>query len=390
MSAQVLAPLSRRNFALVWTLAVATIALAAMRFNALPMFVSALVTNFDVHNDRVGVLAAALYATSTVTGVITSLLLRRLNRRLLLILSLLLAGAGTTASWVAGDFQAFFFAQVVASAGAGVMAVTCYSLLGDLGHEDAVFGSLYAVMVLSAGLALYVLPSFLTTYGLDGILIFAAGASFALAVLAVSTPATKGKLAAPTVSANAITGRAAAGLAGIFLWSVSQSVYWVYAERIGHNLQIGSALIGSILAVATVGSGIAPVVGPIVGRHFGHRRPLVVCTVIMCTCLLALATRTTAAWFGTAVIAHALAWGLYEPYLNSLTASADFNGRAVPWIQPVGGIGLALGPLLGSIVVTDQSLAGALYASVLTLVASCVCAQLSVGRSDPSPLRESN
>ena len=108
MSAQLLAPLSRRNFALVWTLAVATIALAAMRFNALPMFVSALVTKFGVHNERVGVFASALYATSTVTGVITSVLVARLNRRLLWIFSLLSAGAGTTLSWVAGDLAPCF------------------------------------------------------------------------------------------------------------------------------------------------------------------------------------------------------------------------------------------------------------------------------------------
>jgi hypothetical protein len=43
-------------------------------------------------------------------------------------------------------YLTFFLAQVLVILGADVMAIVCDSLLGDLGHEDAMFGDLHAVM----------------------------------------------------------------------------------------------------------------------------------------------------------------------------------------------------------------------------------------------------
>jgi len=387
MSALPTTSLPRRAVVLVWALAVATIGLAALRFNVLPLFVGAVVTKFGIGSARAGIFVSALFAASTAAGVFTSLLLHRLNRRLVLVSSLIWVSVGTTLSILAKGFPVFFVMQVITGIGGGVMGVVCYSLLGDLDHEDLVFGSLYAVTVLTAALSLYVLPAFLARFGLDGLLIGAGSASLVLAVLAWFVPAVNGKLSRSPAAMHGITVPAAIGLTAIFLWSVSQSVYWVYVERLGYGFGLSAGFIGSVLATATLGSGAVPVIGATLSRRFGHAKPLLVCTAIMSAGLLMLTDRPTGLWFGAAVIGHSLAWGLYEPYLNSLTALADVNGRAVPWIQPVGGIGIALGPLFGSAVVTDQSLAGPLYASVLTLVASSVCAAVSIRRMSPKPDR---
>jgi predicted MFS family arabinose efflux permease len=370
--------LSRRSVFFIWALAAATIGFWSLRFNVLPLLVSAVIGKFSVSNQQVGLFASALFAASTTSGVMTSLLLGRLNRRRGLFVALLCVSVGALLSRQAGTYPLFLATQVLTNAAGGVVAVLCYSLIGDLGHEDSVFGSVYAVIVLTGGLALYVLPGFIARFGLDGMLLSFAAGALALALGAAFLPAIRGKIDAAGRLSLRVTRHSAMGLTAWFLWSMSQSVYWVYVERIGHSAGISANWIGTVLAVATFGSGVAPAVGPMVSRRFGHGLPLMVCSAILFIALASLLGRTNDRLFALIVIGHALAWGLYEPYLQSLTALSDVSGRAVALISPVGGIGNALGPLLGAGLVSGTGLKGGICVSMAALVVSIVFGQLSI------------
>jgi hypothetical protein len=70
---------------------------------------------------------------------------------------------------------------------------------------------------------------------------------------------------------------------------------------------------------------------------------------------------------------HQFLWNMTHPYLLGALASFDLTGRVVVYGTAMQFLGVAVGPAVAAMVITDQSVDGVLLMSIGFLLASLAC-----------------
>ncbi|WP_371773230.1 MFS transporter [Streptomyces sp. NBC_01438] len=137
---------------------------------------------------------------------------------------------------------------------------------------------------------------------------------------------------------------------GMLVWSMAQNALWGVSSRIG-IVQVGlsEVSIGAVFAAA-LGAGLLGVMGAgLLGARLGRAVPIGLGTVIIAVMIVVSSSADGLGSFATGEIV----WNTFYPvvlsYLIGLAASLDIRGRWAVLAGSASSVGVACGPLLGSV-----------------------------------------
>ncbi|MFF8604746.1 MFS transporter [Streptomyces sp. NPDC015346] len=161
--------------------------------------------------------------------------------------------------------------------------------------------------------------------------------------------------------------------AAILLWSLAQNALWGVSGRIGvTQAGLGEVTVGAVFAVA-LGAGLAGVLGAgVLGSRLGRAVPVGAGTVVIALCVLVSSGAESLAAFATGEIL----WNVFYPvvlsYLLGLAASLDPRGRWAVLVGSASSLGVACGPVTGSVLSAQAGYPGMglILCALLLLVAA--------------------
>ncbi|MEU8619857.1 MFS transporter [Streptomyces sp. NPDC048623] len=144
---------------------------------------------------------------------------------------------------------------------------------------------------------------------------------------------------------------AGTALAGsILLWSLAQNALWGVSGRIGlTQAGLSEATLGLVFAVA-LAAGLVGVIGAgALGSRLGRAVPIGAGTALIAGCVLLSSAAQDAASFATGEIAWNAVYPVVLSYLLGLAASLDPHGRWAVLVGSASSLGVACGPVTGSL-----------------------------------------
>ncbi|WP_256962313.1 MFS transporter, partial [Streptomyces sp. NRRL B-24572] len=145
--------------------------------------------------------------------------------------------------------------------------------------------------------------------------------------------------------------RAGAVLAGGILgWSLAQNALWGVSGRIGlTQAGLSEVTVGAVFAAA-LGAGLAGVTAAgALGSRLGRAVPIGAGTVAIAGCVLLSSTAESLAGFATGEILWNAVYPVVLSYLLGLAASLDPRGRWAVMVGSASSLGVACGPVTGSL-----------------------------------------
>ncbi|MEV2244009.1 MFS transporter [Streptomyces sp. NPDC049970] len=164
---------------------------------------------------------------------------------------------------------------------------------------------------------------------------------------------------------------------GMFVWSMAQNALWGVSSSIGVvQAGLSEVTVGAVFAAA-LGAGLLGVMGAgMLGARLGRAVPIGVGTMIIAGSIVLSSSADGLGSFA----AGEIAWNAFYPvvlsYLIGLAASLDVRGRWAVLAGSASSIGVACGPVLGSVLSEQAGYAvmGLVLGTVTLLVAAPVTA----------------
>ncbi|MEU9297547.1 MFS transporter [Streptomyces sp. NPDC048266] len=138
--------------------------------------------------------------------------------------------------------------------------------------------------------------------------------------------------------------------AGILCWSLAQNALWGVSGRIGlTQAGLSEVTVGAVFAAA-LGAGLAGVTAAgALGSRLGRAVPIGVGTVLIAGCVLLSSAAGGLASFATGEILWNAVYPVVLSYLLGLAASLDPRGRWAVLVGSASSLGVACGPVTGSL-----------------------------------------
>ena len=291
-------------------------------------------------------------------------------------LTLLVVGFGLAAAAPVGSVPLLVLGCLLGGAGSGtVAAVASAGIAGQRDpHRLSVQGLLLASSV--AGALFLILPQLGGGHWLP----FACIAGWGVLVLPWAGGLAEGPAdgsagsAAEPSRVTALPARAAGlTLAGcILLWSMAQNALWGVSGRIGLvRAGLSEALLGLVFALA-LGAGLLGIAAAgSLGDRFGRTLPIGAGTVAIAGCVAVSGAAQSAAPFALGEIAWNAVYPFVLSHLFGLAARLDVEGRWAILIGSATALGVACGPIAGTVLSVDAGfpVMGLVLGTVLLLVA---------------------
>ncbi|WP_223185825.1 MFS transporter [Streptomyces sp. CBMA152] len=370
-----------------WPL-VAVFAAGYLAAYLLPTVVGRLSSGLGLSSTQAGLIGSTLLLSSAAAGFTLASRVERYGERRLARLGLLLAFIG-----YGGGALTTYVPLVVAGAvvgGFGSGTATAVAAAGTAARPDPHRATTLGLLTVSATAgALYLtIPHLGGGHGLP----FAAIALVAAAVWPVT-----GRLPGPgaaRVSLGASSAplprlRSGAVLAvGMLCWSLAQNALWGVSGRIGlTQAGLSEVTVGAVFAVA-LGAGLLGVSGAgALGLRFGRAVPIGVGTVVIAGCVvLSSSARDLPSFAGGVML-----WNVFYPvvlsYLLGLGAALDPRGRWAVLVGSASSLGVAGGPLTGSLLSSYAGFGGmGLVLAALLLTVALPLAAVARGVSGRGPV----
>lgn len=301
--------------------------------------------------------------------------LSRFNWHHICYASLIAVAFGNVASSYVNDFTPLITLRFLTAIGAGnVMLITMLAAANAHNAERSYSIWLVGQLVLGA-LGLALLPAFFVNYDLGAFYLLLAFLSLALCAVVRFLPK---QLSAPAENQSGqpkqiFTFFALLGLTGLFLYYIAIGGTWTFVEQIGVAINSDRQSIGFILSIATVagivGAISAPLLKPFIKRSLG--------VLIGCGLLAGSIALLAANWgwieYSVASIAFKFAWTFTIPFILAALADLDHNGKIIAITNILIGLGLAVGPFVASLFLTEEAnytpMLGAMFiAAIISLV----------------------
>ncbi|WP_329037152.1 MFS transporter [Streptomyces sp. NBC_00178] len=288
---------------------------------------------------------------------------------------------------------------VLAGLGYGCAALTTSVPLVVLGAVIGGFGSGTATAVAASGIAAQNDPHRTSSLGLLSVSATAGAlyltiphlggghrlpfASIALAALLVWPATSRLGGSVPAGAASPVQGRLPhrrSGLVlagGMLVWSMAQNALWGVSSRIGiGQAGLSEVTVGAVFAAA-LGAGLLGVMGAgVLGARLGRAVPIGLGTMIIACSIVLSSSADDLGSFATGEVV----WNTFYPvvlsYLIGLAASLDVRGRWAVLAGSASSVGVACGPVLGSVLSQQAGYAvmGLILGAATLLVAAPVTA----------------
>lgn len=321
----------------------------------LPTVVGRFSTGLGLGPSQAGLAGSALLLGSAAAGFALAARVDRIGARRAARAGLLAMVVGYGSAAVGGAVPLVIAGTVLGGCGSGT--ATAVAASGIAGQRDPHRASALGLLTVSATAgALYLtLPHLGGGHRLP---------LLALAGAAALVWTVTGRLPGPAAGAGAEARGGPAGAAGplpyrragavlaggILCWSMAQNALWGVSGRIGlTQAELSEVAVGAVFAAA-LGAGLAGVAAAgALGARLGRAVPIGAGTVLIAGCVLLSAAAGNLAAFAAGEILWNAVYPVVLSYLLGLAASLDPRGRWAVLVGSASSLGVACGPVTGSL-----------------------------------------
>ncbi|MFI0873633.1 MFS transporter [Streptomyces parvus] len=316
----------------------------------LPTVVGRLSAHLGLSPAQAGLVGSALLLSSAGAGFALAGRVERFGARTPARAGLVLAAVGYGCAALAGSVPLVVLGVMVGGFGSGT--ATAVAASGIAARRDPHRTSSLGLLTVSATAGVL----YLTIPHLGGghRLPFAAIALVALLVWPATARLDGARTAEETSSP--VTGRLPhrrSGLVlagGMLVWSMAQNALWGVSSRIGVvQAGLSEVTVGAVFAAA-LGAGLLGVTGAgLLGARLGRAVPIGLGTVVIAASIVLSSSARDLGSFATGEIMWNTVYPVVLSYLIGLAASLDVRGRWAVLAGSASSVGVACGPLLGSV-----------------------------------------
>ncbi|MFD6655431.1 MULTISPECIES: MFS transporter [unclassified Streptomyces] len=316
----------------------------------LPTVVGRLSAHLGLSPAQAGLVGSALLLSSAGAGFALAGRVERFGARTPARAGLVLAAVGYGCAALAGSVPLVVLGAMVGGFGSGT--ATAVAASGIAARRDPHRTSSLGLLTVSATAGIL----YLTIPHLGGghRLPFAAIALVALLVWPATARLDGARTAEETSSP--VTGRLPhrrSGLVlagGMLVWSMAQNALWGVSSRIGVvQAGLSEVTVGAVFAAA-LGAGLLGVTGAgLLGARLGRAVPIGLGTVVIAASIVLSSSARDLGSFATGEIMWNTVYPVVLSYLIGLAASLDVRGRWAVLAGSASSVGVACGPLLGSV-----------------------------------------
>jgi len=256
----------------------------------------------------------------------------------------------------------------------GSLYALVLDVLAQSSQPDRAFGVKLGLETLPGAILLFALPVLVQTrWGFDGVVLAMAATAAVLGLATVGLPQRRPRFVSGTVTGNAPSAQrwlAATALFSSLSFFTGIMASWAFLELLAEARSLPSELVGIVLSVGFILSGVGGFAAAVVNRRYGRLAPMVVITLLNWLGLLLLAMPGSASYaFGACALLFTVNSAL--AYTFGLTAEVDKRGGFVVLSASALSIGAIVGPAMGGRLVEAGG-----YTTLLSL--SAVCSLLSL------------
>lgn len=323
---------------------------------ALPLWVGAIIDDYELTAEQAGIIAAIEYGAVAIVSVIIATKVHRFNLKHVSLIGMICLLIGNGGAVFASEFQSLIVTRGIAGIGKGLVIAAIFSLAARTQNPTKSFAIINGAYTALATIIYLTLPVPIKANGATGA--FAAlfvvvlfGALFLYwvpstrAVDQLKATATEDPKLAISPSGFLVL------IALIFMWAANGSI-WTYVERLGQSTGLSLQQIGTTLSIAAAVAILGPITAHYVHDRFGFRKPIMIgatlkigAALILCNWMIPQAYIVAAALFVLAAL-------FIVPYLMSLMSLADPTGRLAAAAGGLLTAGSSLGAYLGGVTLT--------------------------------------
>jgi len=323
---------------------------------ALPLWVGAIIDDYELTAEQAGIIAAVEYGAVAIVSVIIATKVHRFNLKHVSLIGMICLLIGNGGAVFASEFQSLIVTRGIAGIGKGLVIAAIFSLAARTQNPTKSFAIINGAYTALATIIYLTLPVPIKANGATGA--FAAlfvvvlfGALFLYwvpstrAVDQLKATATEDPKLAISPSGFLVL------IALIFMWAANGSI-WTYVERLGQSTGLSLQQIGTTLSIAAAVAILGPITAHYVHDRFGFRKPIMIgatlkigAALILCNWMIPQAYIVAAALFVLAAL-------FIVPYLMSLMSLADPTGRLAAAAGGLLTAGSSLGAYLGGVTLT--------------------------------------
>lgn len=327
---------------------------------ALPGLVGIFEDGYGFTLAQSGFLATAFMAGGGVGAIGLTLLVFRVRTLWLLMGTLAIVACGYLIVAFAQSFTTVFAAMSFAGFGEGAALALTTCTLSRAGAPDRMYGIFIFLAISTGAISFSAIPILTDGIGVRALFfVFALVPAFALLFARIvpdllstsvaAKPAVDASLRVPAQRVVFIVGLTAA----LFIYT-AKGGFWTYLDRIGVGMGLDVAIVSRTLALGSVVGAAGAAFAAFLNSRWGRAGPILFCLLVQSVALTGVVHATTAGEFAAGVVAFYFVWYFFIANLLGLMSAADRSGRLVSALLAAQTIGLAIGPAVSALVVSDK------------------------------------
>ncbi len=347
-----------------------------------PGFVQGLVEYVGFDEQGAGYTASAEMFGIAATTIIMTLMAHRVNWRVVFALSLMVMAFANVACTLIDSLETFVVLRFVAGLGAGGVISLSFAAIGLTRNPDRNFGYLIMWVLTYGAIGLLLMPTAYHLTGMDGVLwFFALFPLFCLAFVRHLPASGEATVQMEEDAVNLPIRLKGFALFAMLAYFLAQGVVWAYLFLIGLAGGLAEQQVANGLTISQFAGIAGALLAAVMSNRFGRSIPLTLGILSGALCLYFLVGSLNFLVFSTAVGVYNFAWNLTHPFLLAAMASFDRRGRVVVYAVAMQMLGLAFGPGLAALVISEgyyvnvNRLGAGLFVLSLMLILPPVMAQ---------------
>ena len=372
-------------------------ALGALVYNLLPLFLGTAQDFRELSDQAVGILSSSFYVGFTLTTITAFFWIRKFSWRKVTLFAVPVAALALVFAGYAGSY-ALLLAGIFISGGAfSALYGIGTTVLSDTSNPARWYGLKIASEAGIGAVMLLILPGLvIARWGFEGMMVAMAAVLLLLAPLLLWLPAAgtkgggeQGQHVAVKLEPKLRTALWM-GLAGVMVFLFCTTMIWAFVERMANEAGFDPVATGNVLSLTLVFAVGGSLLAMLMGERFGAGKPFTVACLALLFSLYLLAQVETLWDYGLAACTFTFAFGLGIPYVVTIVADLDVDGRFVVLTVPAIGIGVMIAPALGGVLTSDGGYGAILWVGgVAALVAlSISLLALRMGLSSARRMRK--
>ena len=342
-------------------------------------FLSAFVDGLGVERDVAGYIVSANKYGAAFGALIATFIVKRVEWRKVIRLLFMALIAFDLISTQFSNPQTLIILRFIHGTIGGLSVGIGLSIIARTYNPDKIFGMLLVVQYSFGSLGIWLVPRLVDSFGYSAA--FGTLISFTLMTLLILPFVPN--VESPSKSDNTTSGLFQIPmtmmlffvLCALFLFQAANMGVADYAFELGKDIGLSNIEISNILTLANIISISGGLLVYIIGTRFGRTIPLIIGISVASIFTYLLHYSDNINIYFVANTFTGIAWGFTIPYLLGLCATFDLHGQMAALAGFVSKMGLASGPLVGSLFIISN---GFSYIINLATIALLIALILSV------------